>query len=38
MRNELSTKQLYDAGVHPKSHGFHNAGKDAFFTLEAMLL
>lgn len=38
LRYELSPNQLYDAGMHPKSHGFHNAGKDAFFTLEAMLL
>ena len=38
VRDELSGKNVYAAGAHPSKRPFHNAGNDAVFTLEAMLL
>lgn len=38
LREESSPKQLYGAGVHPKSCHSHIAGNNAVSTLEAIIL
>ena len=38
VRDELSGKNVYAAGAQSSKRPFHNAGNDAVFTLEAMLL
>ena len=34
----LNPKQIYDAGALPKTRHFHNAGNDAAYTLEVLVL